>query len=169
MHWAPWLSRRPHCLSLSPDPPPRCKRLRKSDTLIPGLQSPAQRSGTPCLGCICPRAWYLPRAVLNPKHTSCTLGLQAHVCENSSHFPYHTLERQGSGQVWLHPEHTVARLVWKGQLLLWGRGDQLQLWSGRPWAGLPQPSEDKDLGPLAFHPALPCGWRRATHPSRAKV
>lgn len=76
------------------------------------------RSEAPALGCICPGALYPPRALLNPKNTSCTLGLRAHVCESSS-LPYHTLERQGNGQVWLRPEHSVARLVWKVQLLLW--------------------------------------------------
>ena len=90
-----------------------------------------------------------------------------HTCVRAAHFRI-TLERQGNGQVWLRPERSVARLVWKVQLLL-GGGGQLHLWAGGPWAGLPQPSEVKDLGHLAFCPAPPCGWRRAIYPSRAKV
>ena len=71
--------------------------------------------------------------------------------------------------MWLHPERSVARLLGKVQLLLWGRGrPATPLVRG---GSLSQPSsaqEDKDPGPLAFGPALPCGWRRAIYPSWPK-
>lgn len=87
---------------------------------------------------------------------------------SSSHFPYHTLERQGRGQCGF-----ILSAAWLGcsgrcSCFSGGGGDLPHLWSG---GALSQPSsaqEDKDPGPLAFGPALPCGWRRAIYPSWPK-